>query len=271
MFKILPPARDLATLVQGYWFVEDLPGDHAGAMIRTSPVPYAVLSVNIGRPNSEENGRLVPDVALLGLQSQNRSWCSWSDTYFVMVMLTVSGLVRLFSHTGPSSADRLLDLGAVTGDGPAKSLKSSVGAALTPLRIAGVLDQWLISRLSNIQAVPESRQIAMAHHALHRGETVETAAKLAEVDRRQLNRLFQRHLGVGPKELASLERLHSSLQSVQAGSGDSKNGFSDQAHQTRSWRRRLGVTPGAYSRTARTQLTEHFGTNNPLSGIAYYF
>lgn len=271
MFTILPPDRCLAALVQGYWFVEDLPGEHAGSNIRTCPVPYAVLSVNLGRPNAEENGQLVPGVSLLGLQSQNRVWRSWSDTYFVMVMLTMPGLVRLFPHAGPFSANRLLELGAITGDAPAISLKNNVGSAFEPRRVAEVLDQWLRSRLGNSQAVPESKQMAIALHALQRGETVETAAKLAGTDRRRLNRLFRRHLGIGPKEFASLERLHSSLQSVQAGLGDSANGYSDQAHQIRSWRQRLGVTPGAYSRAARTQLTEHFGTKNPLSGIAFYF
>jgi AraC-like DNA-binding protein len=271
MFKIIPPAQDLATLVQGYWFVEDLPGEHAGALIRTSPVPYAVLSVNIGRPNAEENGCLVPDVSLLGVQSQNRAWRSWPETYFVMTMLTISGFVRLFPHIGPSSADRLLDLGAVIGDALAKSLKRNVSSAFEPQQIAKFLDRWLICRLSNMQAVSESLQIAIAHRALRGGETVEIAAKLAETNRRQLNRLFHRHLGIGPKELQSLERLHMSLQSVHTGLGDSENGFSDQAHQTRSWRQRLGVTPGTYSRATRTQLTEQFGINNPLSGIAYYF
>ena len=271
MFKILTPAPELATMVHGYWFIEDLPGKHAGSVIRTSPIPLAVLSVNIGRPNAAEDGSLVPDVSLLGLQSQNRAWRSWPETYFVMAMLTVPGLVRLFPHIGASSAGRLLDLGAITGDAPARSLKSNVSSAFEPRRIATVLDQWLISRLTDTQAIAQSKQISLAHSVLLQGGTVETAANLAETDRRQLHRLFHKHLGVGPKELASLERLHSSLLSVQAGSGDSENGFSDQAHQIRNWQSRLGVTPGAYARTARTTLTEHFGANNALSKIAYYF
>jgi hypothetical protein len=64
------------------------------------------------------------------------------------------------------------------------------------------------------------------------------------MNRRQLHRLFHRHLGIGPKLLADLERLHSSLRGVQTRYGDPLAGFSDQAHQIRNWRRRLGVTPG---------------------------
>ncbi|MGV1824946.1 helix-turn-helix domain-containing protein [Agrobacterium vitis] len=271
MFLILPPAPVLATLVKGYWFIEDLPGEHAGHLIRTSPVPLAVLSVNIGRPNAAEDGGLVPNVSLLGLQSQSRAWRSWSDTYFVMVMLTIPGFVRLFPNTGSGSADMLLDLAALTGEAPARTLKNGVGMEQEPRQIAGFLDQWLISRTSSTQPVLEGKQIAIAHSILRNGGSVETAAETAQVNRRQLHRLFHRHLGMGPKELADLERLHSSLRNVQRGSGEPVHGFCDQAHQIRSWKRRLGVTPGTYARAVRTSLTEYVGTDRTSSGIAYYF
>jgi AraC-like DNA-binding protein len=270
MFLILPPAPKLAALVHAYWFIEDLPGEYAGHLTRTSPVPLAVLSINIGRPNAAEDGGLVPSVSFLGLQSRSRAWRSWSDTYFAMVMLTIPGLVRLFPHTGSGTADLLLDLAALTGEAPAQTLKNGVGFEQEPRQIAALLDHWLISRMSSTHAISEGKQIAMAHSILQGGGTVETAAAIAEVSRRQLHRLFLRHLGMGPKSLADLERLHSSLKSVQSDRGEPVHGFSDQAHQIRSWQRRLGVTPGAYAREARTPLADHFGGQGGPSGIAYY-
>jgi AraC-like DNA-binding protein len=270
MFQILSPAPELTGLVRAYWFVEDLPGEHAGQLIRTSPVPLTVLSVNIGRPNAVESGEPVPGVSLLGLQSQRRGWHSGSDTYFVMVMLTVPGLVRLFPHTGPGTAGMLVDLASLTGDATVHSLKNGLGMEQRPRRIAPFLDQWFVSRMNRIRPVPDIERIAAAHSILRRGGTVETAAETAQISRRQLHRLFHRHLGVSPKELADLERLHSSLQSVQSGRGEPVEGFSDQAHQIRSWRRRLGTTPGAYAHAPRTPLANHFDANGSTPEVAYY-
>lgn len=270
MLLSMRPAPQLSALVQAYCFIEDLPGDCQGSLIRTSPVPLAVLSVNMGRPNAQEDGRLVPRASILGLQSRARAWRSWSETYFVMAMLTIPGLVRLFPSVGADSADMLLDLGAIAGDAPTRSLTDDIGADQGPRRIATTLDNWLIARLASTSPLTEFRQITVAHDILRRGGTVERAERTAHVNRRQLHRLFHRHLGVGPKELADLERLQSSLSGVQTGSGDPLHGFSDQAHQIRSWRRRLGVTPGAYGRTARTPMAIEFGRDCNGLGPAYY-
>lgn len=270
MVLILPPAPELAALVHAYWFVEDRPGDHAGRPIRTSPVPLAVLSVNFGRANAAEDGSLIPAVSLLGLQSRSRTWHSWPDTCFVMVMMTIPGLVRLFPNTGSSSADRLLELAAITGDAGVQSLTNSIDMTRDPRWIAAALDRWLLSWIACTRQVSECEQITMAHSILRRGGTIEKAAAATQINRRHLHRLFHRHLGVAPKDVADLERLHASLKSVQCGRGDPMQGFSDQAHQIRNWRRRLGVTPGVYARTPRAPLANQVDLRGASEGIAYY-
>ncbi|WP_454674359.1 helix-turn-helix domain-containing protein [Achromobacter pestifer] len=266
----LPPAPALSAWVQGYWFIQDLAGMHAGRPIHTSPIPLAVLSVNMGRPNAAEDGSLVPHVSLLGLQSRARAWRSWSDTYFVMVMLTVPGIIRLFPHAGEDSADRLLDLGAMIGDARAGALSAGMDPAAGPRAIAAQLDRWLIGRLMASVAVPEAQRLVAAHHVLRLGGRVEQAAQAAQTDRRQLQRWCHRHLGVGPKDLADLERLHRSLRNLQTGRGDAVEGYSDQAHQIRSWRRRLGVTPGAYARQARSALAAQFSEEGREQAPRFY-
>ncbi|HEY0136910.1 MAG TPA: hypothetical protein VGB85_22665, partial [Nannocystis sp.] len=220
MFLVRSPAPALAPFVAGYWFVEDIAGAHEGLPIRTSPHPGAVLSVNIGRPNAVEGGPLVPGASLLGVQTAARGWRSWSDTYFVMAMLTVRGLARLFPHTGPGSADALLDLGAMIGDAASHALAADVGAAWRPGAIAGQLDRWLLARLATVEPAPGLARFAAAAEVLRAGGTVEHAARHAEVTRRQLHRWFCQHIGVGPKQLMDLERFQASLQAVQREQGD---------------------------------------------------
>ncbi|MDH6268588.1 AraC-like DNA-binding protein [Rhizobium sp. SG_E_25_P2] len=270
MFLALPAASRLAPFVQAYWFVEDLPGEHVGRLIRTSPVPAAVMTVNLGRANTADNGELVPKTSLLGLQSKCRTWRSCADTYFVMVMLTIAGFVRLFPHTGPHSAGALLDLAAVIGEKDTQCLIGGVDVELKPEEIASQLDQWLFSRLGNGSHIRESETIALAHDRLHNGGSVDSAANSAGIGRRQLNRLFHRHLGVSPKEIADLERLQFSLKGVQTGRGDPVRGFADQAHQIRNWRRRLGFTPGAYAREPHTPMAEYFCVDATVANIPFY-
>lgn len=270
MLVVRPPAPELSAMVSAYWFVKDLCGDHAGRLVRTSPIPMAVLSINIGRANTTESGVLVPNVSLLGLQSQSRAWRSCSQTYFVMVMLTIPGFVRLFPHTGAETADALLDLAAHSGDATAKYLENNVSIEHSPERITALMDEWLIARVRDTRPIAEAAEIGVAQEVLRSGGTVGAAAAKAGIDRRQLHRLFYRHLGRGPKDVADLERLHSSLRSLQSGLGDPIHGFSDQAHQIRSWRRRLGTTPGAYTHEARSPLTDQFEAQRSSSKIAYY-
>ena len=100
---------------------------------------------------------------------------------------------------------------------------------------------------------------------LRAGGTVEHAARHAEVTRRQLHRWFCQHLGVGPKQLMDLERFQASLQAVQREQGDPVAGYSDQAHQIRAWRRRLGETPGLYARRPRSPMAAYFGAGAPTT------
>jgi AraC-like DNA-binding protein len=187
-----------------------------------------------------------------------------------MAMLTVPGLTRLFPHTGPGSADALLDLGALAGDATSHALAADVSAAWEPGAIAGRLDRWLLARLAAVEPAPGLARFAAAGEVLRAGGTVEAAARHAEVTRRQLHRWFCRHVGLGPKQLMDLERLHASLQAVQSEQGDPVAGYSDQAHQIRSWRRWLGDTPGAYARQPRSPMAAYFGAGARSTTPAFY-
>ncbi len=148
MLEIVFPDDNLRSIVHSYWIVEDLIGRYSGELIRTSPIPFAVLSVNIGRPNMLVEGGTVPDVSLLGLQTQARAWVSVPGTRFVMIMLTMKGFVRLFPNMGEVSRDALLDFSDMFGDAAATSLKSSIGEGQTSQQIASVLNGWVVRRMS---------------------------------------------------------------------------------------------------------------------------
>lgn len=270
MLEIVFPADTLRSLVHSYWFIEDLSGRYSGELIRTSPVPFAVLSVNMGHPNMLADDGTVPDVSLLGLQTKARAWKSVHGTRFVMMMLTIKGFVRLFPHLGISSADALLDLSDVVGDASSQELKSSVGEDQTYQEMAAVLDRWIITKVRAGPVVAGSQQLATAYDVIRAGGGVEAAAHHVGTNPRQLHRLFLRHIGIAPKQIADIERLHHSLSEIQRGGESSLLGYSDQSHQIRQWRRRLDFTPGAYAKTADQRMQHYFGRSRNVPPLSYY-
>jgi len=246
--RAIAPAAPLSRDVLGYWFVEDLAGVHAGSLVETAPHASAVLTVNMGQPNATSHGGTLPAASLLGPQTGARGWVPSSETYFVMVMMTLPGLCKLFPGTGPHGVDACLDLGALTGDGVAGRLVADVAAAWRPDRVASLLDAWLCDRLLDARAAGRVGRYGLACEALVRGLAPGQAAEAAGVPLRQLQRWTRQAIGIGPGQVRDLARLQASLRAVQLRRGDPVDGYSDQAHQIRSWKRRLGVTPAAYRR-----------------------
>jgi AraC-like DNA-binding protein len=165
------------------------------------------------------------------------------------------------SALGGQLVDAVVDLGGIIGDAAARRLLADATAACSPDRIASVLDQWFALRLERSKVPNELQAFAAAMVAIGRGANVDAAARIAGISPRQLERWCGAHMGVGPKRLAVLHRLQLSLSTVQRSQGEPLAGFSDQAHQIRTWRRYVGVTPGRYARTPASRLSAAFSEN----------
>ena len=135
MLLAIPPRATLARFVRCCCFVEDIAGERAGVVIETCPNPGSVLTINVGRPNSIAGGPITPAVSFFGPQTKTRKWLSGLDTYFLMIFLTIDGLVRLFPRDGALAADNLADLGSLIGDRAAGRLAGDVAAAPNPRRL----------------------------------------------------------------------------------------------------------------------------------------
>ncbi|MFX6119018.1 hypothetical protein ABTE85_22390, partial [Acinetobacter baumannii] len=83
----------------------------------------------------------------------------------------------LFPGIGPDCRDRLIDLAAYLGDGPAYALEADLSAAWSPRRIAGQLDAWLLRRLDATRAPLELPTLAAAHALLREGRQVQDIAR----------------------------------------------------------------------------------------------
>jgi AraC-like DNA-binding protein len=77
------------------------------------------------------------------------------------------------------------------------------------------------------------------------------------MNKRTLQRLFAKYVGVSPKWVIQRYRLHEAAEQLAAGSSIGQAalaadlGYSDQAHFVRDFKSVVGMTPLAYARQAR--------------------
>jgi AraC-like DNA-binding protein len=254
MLTYIRPSLALLPYVDGYIYVRDPTGQHRGQPIRTTPRPGGVLTVNLGRPNQTADGATTPILSLLGIQTGARGWRSDANAHFVMVLLTPAGLAWFAPGAGRETADALLDLNPVIGVTAANALLGA--AAAQPDRPAEALDHWLLARLSGGDEKSEMCLVRAACTILSQARQVDAAADRLSISRRHLSRIVSRNLGVSPKSLMDLHRLDRSVRALQAGSTEGFDGFADQAHAIREWRRRLDTTPGHYARKGCSPLAK---------------
>ena len=123
-----------------------------------------------------------------------------------------------------------------------------------------LLDLGMIGPLAHVLAngPPSVDLVRYATHLLAEGETVYATARKLGVSERQLRNLFDRLVGVSPKQFARLQRVRLVLTDVLRGDLAglaARAGYFDQSHMTTEFRRLVGVPPGAYAAGRRPPPT----------------
>ncbi|MEO1299643.1 MAG: helix-turn-helix domain-containing protein, partial [Cyanobacteria bacterium J06636_16] len=123
------------------------------------------------------------------------------------------------------------------------------------------MDGWLLNLLS-AAPVSASKRCLQLHRALTSNKRIDTACEQLGITPRTLQREFQRHLGISPKQVMNLHRLqHSVRAKMETASQNPLQAFADQAHAIRTWRRYLNRTPSRYCTENRSVLARAFAAS----------
>lgn len=123
------------------------------------------------------------------------------------------------------------------------------------------LERWLFEQLQRSQDRHGFLAVRAAVDALHAAKgnsSVQSLSDAAGLGRRQLERLFQRCVGMSPKALAQVLRVDAARNALRGASAEAcvkvgyEAGFYDQAHFIREFTEIAGITPGAYRKLKRT-------------------
>ena len=240
------PSAPLAELVEHYWFVRwDLRGLPPQQQA-TLPHPNVHLVVERG------------DAQVYGVHTDRfERRLEGLDCAFG-IKFKAGGFQPFLRAPVATLANRALSAQAVFGDaGGALALRIGPGAADADMgAMCAAADGFLLARLPPPDPDVARACALVAAIAADLGMTsVERLMAMAAMDKRALQRLFQKYVGIGPKWVIKRYRLHEAIAQMQDGGAVSwaalaqQLGYYDQAHFGRDFRALVGQSPSEYART----------------------
>ncbi|MEQ1570267.1 MAG: helix-turn-helix domain-containing protein [Myxococcota bacterium] len=251
MYQLRPPSPPLRPWIEHYWFVTD---DDGPVNLRVDAFvdARADLVFNFGAPYTREviGGAAVEHSAsnldaqrLVPIRIHQAGHVRTTGVRFHLGGLAPFTRVALRSFTGTTAPPA-----AVFGPGAA-ALEPALGTADIDAQ-AAMLDAFFLERLDPEPSAAWTRALTCA--TTRSDATGAELALAAGCSIRQVERLFARHLGVAPKQLARVLRFQRALRHLMhdpvAVLSDVAHaaGYFDHAHFIRDFRRFTGGVPRGY-------------------------
>ncbi|PXX34906.1 helix-turn-helix domain-containing protein [Undibacterium pigrum] len=237
------PSPALENLVAHYWYVawdlRDLPAQEQA----TLPHPNVHLVVENGQARiwGVHSGRFMRTLQgknrVFGIKFKPGGFYPFYQQALARLANTSIDITDCFGQDGAEFCAQILAAQDV------QAMCSAAEAFL--LRHLPATDERVIHISAWLTQIEQDRSIV----------AVEDVMAIAGMDKRSLQRLFQKYVGIGPKWVIQRYRLHEAVAQVQAGKTLSwtalalELGYFDQAHFVRDFRQLVGMTPGEYEKS----------------------
>lgn len=237
------PKAPLADLVEHYWYVHwDLRGLPPRQQA-TLPHPNVHLVV-------EKN-----QSTLYGIHTERFERCLEGLDFVFGIKFKPGGFYPFLNAPVSTLANRSMPAQAVFGAG-CQSLAPRIAACTTMDEMAAVADAFLLAHLPPRDPNVARASMLVTTIAGDLGITsVERLATTAALEKRELQRLFQKYVGIGPKWAIKRYRLHEAVAQIHAGAPVNWTalalalGYFDQAHFAQDFRALVGQSPTDYARS----------------------
>ena len=246
--RLFQPSAALAPFVEHYWLVDwDLP---PGASYEAEVLP---------RPNI--NLALMPDRGwITGITTGLYTYTCRGRGGVFGGGFRPGGFRPFFGRPVAELVDSTIEAETIFPAMTEAARRTVLAGADPQVRIARVEDMLLASGLP-----PQDEAIALAVRCVETARddrsitSVASLARRCAMSQRSLQKLFQDHVGAGPKWIIRLYRLVDAAARATAGTPPNWTevaldlGYADQSHFTNDFRRVIGRSPGSYAREANAE------------------
>jgi len=248
-YQELAPPLDLATVVECFWFASG-PGGGVEHVVPDG-CPELVVQLRGTMRAGGEDAALVaqPRALLVGSRGRPLRVAPTAPFSTVGVRIRPGALGRLAGTPARELSEGWASLEALFGSA-GRRLAETLEAAPDVEDRTAELARFVRGRLQRHRAPDARLEAAVRRLRAQRGRApLHGLRRELGVSERWLERSFAREVGLTPRTLASLLRLHGALQALEPGAAWADvalaAGYFDQAHLSRDFRRYAGLPPTA--------------------------
>ncbi len=249
------PPPSLARWVKCFWIVEDPDGFRAARVDRIVPDGCPELIVHYGARFREikdgQGGSLQPRSILAGQLTQPLELQATGAAGMVAARFWPAGAFRFFRQSMTELVNERVALDALCHGTP--TLEERVASARTDRERVQSLSDFLMQQLARQRPAREVETVERCVQSIRSSAgqiSLDRLARLANLSARQVERNFQRIVGLPPKLLARILRFHRVLGRLESQEPWAlvalQAGFFDQAHLVRDFKRFSGQPPTDY-------------------------
>ena len=239
-------SEDLAPYIEHYWSVQwDLRGRPAE---RTETLPHPSVHMIFER---HVGGRIA------GVAQGKFTRRLEGEGGVFAAKFTPGGFYAFVGVPVSTFTDRVLGLTEVFGE-DASALEHDVLSAESDAERLPMLEQFLRDRLTQsdeqVARISEIVYVVQHDRAILK---VEDLVARYDMNKRTLQRLFAKYVGVSPKWVIQRYRLHEAAEQLAANGSIAQStlalelGYSDQAHFVRDFKAVVGMSPASYAKIGR--------------------
>lgn len=241
--KIIRPREALRPYVRYYWILK-------------SDEPFSVLTFPIGCPQiifHRGTPPLIPELSTrqykftISGQVNFPAHIQFDGNTEMIVAVFYPHTFGIFIDTPPSAFYNQEISGYDLGNRHLNLLEGRIWDCLDSESAILLMEQWLTARINESLKI---KRIGAALSVLLRlpSTSVDTLAGIACLGKKQFERLFRECVGMNPKEYVRIARFQRALRMMQLESRNYAeiayaNGYADQSHFIRDFRRFSGMTP----------------------------
>ncbi len=253
MYRLSRPAGALAPHIEHYWHVRAPAGSDFDLTVDVYVDARADLIFNFGAPYTRTlvgaRGRRIGHSNLDAQRLKPIRIRQRGDVEVCGVRFRTAGLMPFVSHDVAAWCGKVVPLASALGP-EALLLERALRAAGASIdEQAKLLDTFFLARL-DLSATKRAVHRVKSEIEAHGGElTVGALCELAQTSARNLDRLFRRHMGFGPKTFSrvvrfqrALNRVKTDLSGTLAGVA-AECGYYDQSHLVREFKLFAGTAP----------------------------